>query len=86
MAGSQLNQLGLQDLVKSFIDDYLAKAIQIGQNPELAQEYKLHLRAHKNEALIFNSLDMTRYIEKGYQAAIERWRSGLNPEDIYSPK
>lgn len=83
MAGSQLTQLGLQDLVTESISGYVAKAIQIGHNPELAQKYKQVLENSRNKNLVFDSLKMTKCIEMGYKAASEQFRSRLCQEDIY---
>jgi protein O-GlcNAc transferase len=83
MAGSQLNQLGLEDLIATSISDYVFKAVELGKDPDLIKKYKQLLNANKQKSLVFDSIAITKYIEDGYQQTVDKFRSNITPEDIW---
>src|SRR6185295_6330764 len=75
IAGSQLNAIGLPELITTALADYEALALQLAREPGLLQGYRQRLAANRATAPLF---DMVRYA-RDFEAAMERiWAEQSN--------
>ncbi|MEO8297530.1 MAG: tetratricopeptide repeat protein [Burkholderiales bacterium] len=66
MAGSLLTQVGLPDLITETADEYEAKAIQLGRQPQRVASYRRYLQEHGRQSALF---DMPRFVQ-AYEDAL----------------
>ncbi|MCP3372573.1 tetratricopeptide repeat protein [Bradyrhizobium cajani] len=71
VAASLLNAGGLPELVTRSLDEYEGLALRIAQDPELRAALKSKLAAHRSTWPHFDTVGMTRQIEKAFD---EMWR------------
>ncbi|MBR0974260.1 tetratricopeptide repeat protein [Bradyrhizobium japonicum] len=71
VAASLLNAVGLPELVTRSLDEYEALALRIAHDVELRTALKSKLAAHRSTRPLFDTVRMTRHIEK---ALSEMWR------------
>ena len=68
IAGSQLNAIGLPELITTSLADYETLALKLAREPGLLQGYRRRLAANRATAPLF---DMVRYA-RDFEAAMER--------------
>ena len=71
VAASLLNAVGLPDLVTQSLDEYEGLALRIARDPELRAALRSKLAAHRSTWPHFDTVSMTRHIEKAFN---EMWR------------
>jgi predicted O-linked N-acetylglucosamine transferase (SPINDLY family) len=67
MAGSLLTAVGLPDLVTTTIEDYEARAVQIGNQPARAASYKRYLAEHGRSSPLFDIPAVVRDLEREFE-------------------
>ena len=67
MAGSLLTAVGLPDLITTTIEDYEARAVQIGRQPARAASYKRYLAEHGRNSPLFDIPTVVRDIEHQFE-------------------
>jgi predicted O-linked N-acetylglucosamine transferase (SPINDLY family) len=82
VAASLLHASGLPELVTDTSVAYEAMAIDIGNQPGLADAIKTKLAQNRTTAPLFDAPKLARHIEAAYQAMYARHRAGLAPEVI----
>jgi predicted O-linked N-acetylglucosamine transferase (SPINDLY family) len=70
IAGSQLQAIGLPELITTSFADYEALALQLATDPQLLQGYRARLRANRHTAPLF---DMARYARDFEDAMLRIW-------------
>ena len=78
VAGSQLNAIGLPELVTTSLEGYEALALELARQPELLQRYRHRLRANRHTHPLFDMARFTRALEDLLLAAWEN-RSPSHP-------
>ncbi len=82
IAGSQLCELGLDELVADSVHRYVDLAILIGRSPELHAELRGKLAARKAASPLFDQARFGRDFCRALEQIWARHRSGEPPEDI----
>jgi predicted O-linked N-acetylglucosamine transferase (SPINDLY family) len=82
VAGSQLCELGLDELVADSVDRYVDLAILIGRSPELHAELRGKLAARKAASPLFDQARFGRDFCSAIEQVWARHRSGEPPRDI----
>jgi predicted O-linked N-acetylglucosamine transferase (SPINDLY family) len=82
VAASLLNAVDLDELVVSNMDDYVARAIALGSNPDESLEIRNAILGRRLAAPLFDSEQTTRDIERAYTRMYERHCNKLLPDDI----
>jgi predicted O-linked N-acetylglucosamine transferase (SPINDLY family) len=83
VAASLLNAIELPELIARTQEQYEAKAIELGTNPEKLRAIKNKLERNKLNTTLFNTKQFTRYIEAAYRQVYERYQADLPPSNIY---
>ena len=68
IAGSQLNAIGLPELIAENVEQYEARALELARRPELLRGYRARLAANRSTHPLF---DMARYA-RDFEDAMER--------------
>lgn len=71
VAASLLNAVGLPELVTRSLDEYESLALRIAHDSELRTALKSKLATHRTTWPLFDTVGMTRHIEKAFN---EMWR------------
>jgi predicted O-linked N-acetylglucosamine transferase (SPINDLY family) len=71
VAASILNAIGLPELVTQSLDEYESLALRIAHDPELRGALRSKLATHRSTWPLFDTVRMTRHIEKAFN---EMWR------------
>jgi predicted O-linked N-acetylglucosamine transferase (SPINDLY family) len=78
VAGSQLNAIGLPELVTTSLGEYEALALKLARQPELLQHYRRRLRENRHTYPLFDMARFTRALDDLLLAAWEN-RSAPHP-------
>ena len=79
-AASQLNAIGLGELVTTTAQDYEALAIALATDPSRLALLKRKLADNRLTTPLFDTAGYTRHLETAYATMVERSRAGLPPE------
>lgn len=82
VGASLLSAIGLPDLIADSDDAYFALALDLAKNRERLGEVRARLAANRLTAPLFDTVQFTRHLEAGYEAAFARLLDGLPPADI----
>ncbi|PZU84411.1 MAG: glycosyl transferase [Shinella sp.] len=82
---SLLNAIGLPEMVAEDEDDYVRKAIELAQNPELVKEYRQRLEDNRLRSPLFDAERFCRHLETAYQMMVDRAKQGLEPDHLDVP-
>lgn len=85
VAASLLHTLGLPELIVTSKADYAALAIALARDPARLAALRARLAEARQSAPLFDTAGYTRYLERGFAAAIARHEGGLAPADIAIP-
>ncbi len=83
MAASLLHTLGLDDLIAQSWAAYEARAIELATNRIHYANMKQRLLTAQETSPLFDTLQTTRAIERGYRMALDRHWQGLAPDHLY---
>lgn len=76
VSGGLLHAAGLSQLVQPSIDDYVAKAIELLNDPKELARIKQYLLSSRAKLAVFDALACTRHLEAAYLAAYRQAASG----------
>jgi predicted O-linked N-acetylglucosamine transferase (SPINDLY family) len=79
MAGSMLNATGLPELVTTNLNDYVALAKALAQDPPRLQALRTKVELHRLSRPLFGTARTTRHIEAAYGTMWETWQGGKPP-------
>jgi protein O-GlcNAc transferase len=82
VAGTLLNAIGLPELITRTDAEYEAKALELARHPQRLGELRQKLLANRLTTPLFDTELFARHLEDAYRAMVERWQTGLAPEDI----
>ena len=82
VSASLLTALGLNDLIASSPQDYVAKATRIGTDAGLRRILKERLAAAKQTSPLFDAARFARDIERAYTVMMDRFNAGEKPAPI----
>ena len=83
VAASLLKAVGMPELITNTQEEYEAKAIELGQNPDQLKVLKQKLQSNRLSAPLFDTEKITKHIEQAYADVYERYHVDLMPENIY---
>jgi predicted O-linked N-acetylglucosamine transferase (SPINDLY family) len=90
VCGSLVRAAGLEDLICKSGDEYVARAIDLGLNPEKIAAYKQRLRANRDSCTLFDTPRLVRSLEDLYQNMWNDYCAGMLPQpdlsnlDVYN--
>lgn len=82
VAASLLGAIGLPELITTSDAAYEALALALAASPQRRARLRRKLSRHRRSQPLFQTQTYTRHIERAYDAAHARYRSGGAPEDI----
>ena len=85
VASSLLSAIGLPEMIRPTLQDYEDEAVRLATHPDALKAVRDKLVANKQTEPLFNTALFTKNIEKAYELAYERQRSGLAPDHIHVP-
>lgn len=80
VAASLLNELGLPELIVSTMPAYIEKAVSLAQDPVGLSELRNRLATNRSTASLFDTVKLTRSLERAYATMQDRAARGLPPE------
>jgi protein O-GlcNAc transferase len=86
VSNSLLSSLGLADLVTHDFTAYKNKAIELANDPNQIAAYRERLELGKLESSLYKPAKITRWLEKGFYLAHERYVNKEAPEHIVVPR
>ena len=86
VASSLLLNHGLPEMVASSVDDYIARAVALGNDPAALAVLKQKVQANKKTAPLFDVKRYVRDMEKAYELVWARHLAGDPPAPIAVPK
>ena len=75
----------MPELIRPTLADYEEEAVRLATQPDALKVLRDKLVANKETTPLFNTALFTKNIEKAYEMAYERQRSGLAPEHFHVP-
>lgn len=85
VASSLLSAIDMPELIRPTLADYEEEAVRLATQPDVLKALRDKLVANKETTPLFNTALFTKNIEKAYEMAYERQRSGLAPEHFHVP-
>jgi predicted O-linked N-acetylglucosamine transferase (SPINDLY family) len=82
VAGSQLNALGLPELLTDSLQEYEARALELATNPALLQEIRQKLAQAVVDAPLFQTDRYRRHLEAAYATMWEMYARGETPHSF----
>jgi predicted O-linked N-acetylglucosamine transferase (SPINDLY family) len=83
VAASLLNAVNLPELITTTQDQYESLAIELATHPEKLKTIKDKLVNNLPTTPLYDTPLYTRHIESAYLTMVERYKQGLDPENIY---
>ena len=85
VAASLLRAAGLPELITDNLDDYVALAITLANDPARLQSYRDRLTRDPTGLPLFDTTRTTGQIEAAYEEMMARWTKGLVPAGFAVP-
>jgi predicted O-linked N-acetylglucosamine transferase (SPINDLY family) len=83
VCGSLVRSAGLPDLVVSRPEDFVERAVELGNNPSAIQALKAQLEASRSSCVLFDTNLLARHLEALYRGmALEYARGGMPQPNI----
>ena len=82
VAASQLQAIGLPELITASLADYQQQAIELARHPQKLAALKNRLAANRQTAALFNIHQYRQNIETAYTEMYRRHREYLQPEEF----
>src|SRR5262249_53180661 len=79
VCASIVSSVGLPDLICDTPDDYVARAIHLGNHPEEVRKYKDFLELHRKTSVLFDTQAMVRRLEGLFRAMWDDYARGELP-------
>ena len=77
VSSSLLTALGLTDLIAASAEDYVARAVRVGRDPDLRAGLKARLRAAISTSPLFDGARFARALEQAMTIMVEHHAAGL---------
>jgi len=85
VSGSLLQAAGLPHLVTSQFDEYVAKAIALGNDPGTAAAMREDLLRRRDAMPLFDPARFAEHLGRAYEGMVEIWRRGEKPHAFDVP-
>jgi predicted O-linked N-acetylglucosamine transferase (SPINDLY family) len=82
VASSLLRAVGLPTLIMRTNEEYEDMAVALANRPDELGSLKQRLRDNRDNCPLFDSARFTRQIEEAYQQVMQRYWSGLAPDNV----
>jgi protein O-GlcNAc transferase len=82
MSASLLLSVGLGELIAESDQHYCDIASELATKPSVVHKMRDYLKMNRDHLPLFDSPRTVAHIESAYQAMVERYENGLQPEDI----
>jgi predicted O-linked N-acetylglucosamine transferase (SPINDLY family) len=82
VAGSLLHTLSLDELIAGSVDDYVARAVALGRDPERRVALRRRVADARRTSPLFDMARFAADFTSAVRAMVERQRAGLPPADI----
>jgi predicted O-linked N-acetylglucosamine transferase (SPINDLY family) len=82
-AASLLHAIKLPELITSSQLEYESLAIELAKNPKKLKDIKNKLAYHRENTILFNTSQFTKYLELAYTKIYERYHADLLPENVF---
>lgn len=79
---SVLHTIGLTEWIASSVEDYIAKAVQLANDPAQLQVLKARLSELRTSSVLYDAQTFTRGLEAALDAMYARFEQGLPPAPI----
>ena len=83
VSSSLLNAVGMQELIVTTKEEYVALAIELAKNSAKLEAIRERLASNILSMPLFDSSQFTEHIESVYLAMIKRHQAGLQPDHIF---
>jgi predicted O-linked N-acetylglucosamine transferase (SPINDLY family) len=83
IAASQLNAVGLPELITSTPDEYEHLAIELALNRARLENVRQKLADNRRTKPLFDTRLLTKHIEAGYAAIYERYQADLPADHVH---
>ncbi|MDB2414490.1 tetratricopeptide repeat protein [Rickettsiales bacterium] len=83
VCSSLLENIGLRKMITTDIDDYVAKAVELGNNPNKVKELKNTISENRLSTSLFDTSKFTANLEKSYKIIWDNYVDGKNPNITY---
>jgi predicted O-linked N-acetylglucosamine transferase (SPINDLY family) len=83
VAGSLLNAIGLPELITHSEPEYEALILELARDRQKLQALKCRLSSNRLTQPLFDTKRYTRNFENGLRIAVDRYRQGMAPQDIF---
>lgn len=80
VAASLLDAIGLPELIAPTMSAYIETAVSLAQNPSVLSDLRARLVANRSTASLFDTVRLTRSLERAYAVMQDRAERGLPPE------
>ena len=80
VCASLMRAAGIEELVATDQDDYLNKAVSLGRDPQLLQEYKDRLIKNRHSSVLFDTPRLVLNLENLYQQMWVDYVKGFQPK------
>ncbi len=85
VAASVLSVLDLRVLVTTSRADYVSLAVALSKNPERLADLRQRLQSQRLSSPLFDTVRLTRHMEKAFEMMMDRAVQGLLPDSIRIP-
>ena len=82
VGASLVNAVGLDELIETTDDAYIATAVELATQPDKIAEIKQKLSLNRTSALLFDMSSYVKHIETAYRAMYDKHLAGAEPEHI----
>jgi protein O-GlcNAc transferase len=82
VAASQLEALGLSELITRNLEEYEALALQLATNRPRLAAIRAKLAEHRRRYPLFDTGRFCRHLEAAYEAMWDIWRRGEEPQNM----
>lgn len=79
VCGSLAQAAGIPDLVCRQPEEYVQRAIKLGNDPALLERYKTYLREHRDTCTLFDTPKLVRHLEGLYATMWHEYETGAIP-------
>jgi predicted O-linked N-acetylglucosamine transferase (SPINDLY family) len=83
MAASLLTAVGLPQMVTKSLEEYKARAIELGQNRKKLFELKTYLMTQGSKQVLFDTPRYVRHLEQAFTAMFQRASRGEKPSPLW---
>lgn len=85
VAASQLQAVGLPELITDSLHDYERRAVELAHDPQALALLRARLEENRLSYPLFDTARFTRHLEQAYRMMWDVYRAGDPPRNLYIP-